>query len=201
MRAFRIGYILTFSFLLVLMVVSMTFGFFPAPTGPKSPTYPTSSSYSDPSYSQNLTQYDKQQKQYQESQKTFLQEKIVPYARNVFVSWIILLITFQIVGMVAGYWGSGLVGAGFSFSGVWAVIFGPLGGLLWFANSLVASLGRTADNQFSLEPIYQAIGLTSLVGVIVMSVLGVFLYGRVRQLLIPTPPSHPDTPSLAPNAT
>lgn len=193
MRAFRIGYILTFSFLLVLMVVSMTFGFFPAPTGPKAPTYPTSSSYSDPSYSQNLAQYDKQQKQYQDSQKSFLQEKIVPYARNIFVSWIILLIMFQIFGMLIGYWGSGLVGAGFSFSGVWAVIFGPLGGLLWFANSLVASLGRSAESQFNADPIYQAIGLTCLVGVIVLMVLGIFLYGRVKQFLMPSPPVQPVT--------
>jgi len=187
-RAFRIGYILTLSFLLVLMVVTLTFGYYSAPKGPKAPEYPAGSSLSS-TYQTEYDQYQKDRKKYEDQQEGFLQEKIVPYARNVFVIWIIFLLIFQVVGIVIARFGSALVGAGFSFSGFWAVVFGPLGGLLWFVNSLVSSFGRAAEQQFNPEPILQAIGITSLIGVVVISMLGTLFYGKIKDIVMPTPPS------------
>jgi hypothetical protein len=41
MRAYRVGFILTVSFLVLLSVICLTLGYMPAPTGPKAPEYPT----------------------------------------------------------------------------------------------------------------------------------------------------------------
>lgn len=185
MRAFRIGYVFTLSFLLILAVVMLTFGFYPAPVGPKAPEYPT---YPSMSYdSTNTTAYSKQQaeydglrksydeekKQYDENQKTFLQTDIVPYARNVFMIWLLALVAFQVVGLLfVRRLGLPLVGAGYSFSGVWAVFLGPIGGFLWFASSIVSAFGQRANQQLVLDPLNQSIGIVSLLGVIVLSVLG-----------------------------
>jgi hypothetical protein len=192
MRAFKIGYVLTLSFLLVLMVVTLTFGFFPAPSGPKAPTYPSSSSSSDSlygssssssrssssSYYKELQQYETDKAKYDKEQKNFVKDKVVPYTQGVFISWIVILLIFQIAGLlIAKFWAS-FIGAAYSFSGVWAVIFGPLGGLIWFASSLVSSFSGRAEETFSVDPILQGVGLTCLFGVALMTAAGIFFYGR-----------------------
>jgi ABC-type multidrug transport system fused ATPase/permease subunit len=206
-----------------MMVVTNTFGFFPAPEGPKAPEYPSSSSlynFGDDStsrtseYNARYQEYQKQQDQYQNEQKNFVQDKVVPYARNVFVVWVVLLIAFQVVGLTLTKYGSPLVGAAYAFSGVWAVIFGPIGGLLWFVNSLISSFSSRADQSFTVEPIFQGVGITTLIGVVVMTVLGILFYGQIsiprRQKEAIDPPIEPPiipprqpvkpppTPSLSP---
>lgn len=180
MRAFRIGYILTLSFLLILTLVMLTFGFYPAPTGPKMPEYPnyasdSTDSYDPTAYQRQMNEYTEAQETYKAQQSTFMQDHIVPYARNVFVIWILSLVVFQVVGLILIRSVSDIAGAAFSFSGVWAVIFGPLGGMLWFASSLAASFGARADQTYSAEPIFQAIGIISLLGSIILTVLGIIL--------------------------
>src|SRR4030067_1787529 len=162
MRAFRIGYIITLSFLLVLMIITLTFGFFPAPKGPEAPKYP---SYSDYSYTTSYTstkkydtsKYESEQKKYREDQakyqteqKNFVQDKVVPYTRNVFVAWVVLVLLFQIIGLFLAKFGSDFVGAAYSFSGLWAVIFGPLSGIIWAAASLVSSFSRGAEAEVTI---------------------------------------------------
>jgi len=187
MRAFRISYILSLSFLIVLTVVTLTFGFYSAPAGPKAPQYPSRSllnsdaDFDSDSYAKQYDSYQKDQDRYEAEQKNFLNDKIVPYARNVFVIWIVLLLGFQVAGMVLSKYLSGLVGAAFSFSGVWAVVFGPLGGLLWFVNSLVSSFAGRAEEEFTVIPIFQAVGTASLIGVVVLTILGLVLYRKTRQ--------------------
>ncbi|HEY4694636.1 MAG TPA: hypothetical protein VIH52_01580 [Candidatus Nanoarchaeia archaeon] len=193
MRAFRIGYILSLSFLLILTVVTLTFGFYQPPSGPKAPEYPDSSSslydssgdLSDDVYQRRLDERDKQldeydakQKIYEEQQKTFVKDKVVPYARNVFAFWVVMAVGFQVIGLLLSKFRSPLVGAAFSFSGVWAVILGPLGGLLWFVNSLVSSFATQAEQEFTTESIFQTIGLISLLGVALLTTLGLFFYGE-----------------------
>ena len=179
MRAFRIGYILTLSFLLVLSIVTLTFGYFPAPTGPKPPEYPTYSSTN--AYQQQQDAYTAQEKIYQQQQKNFTQDVIVPYAQGVFLGWIIFLVIFQVLGMIFVKFLSVQVGAAFSFSGVWAVLFGPLGGLLWFVDNLVSSFANTASNSFSANPIFQTVGIASVIGVIVMTIGGIFVFNLSKQ--------------------
>lgn len=199
MKAFRIGYIVTFSFLLILMMVSMTVGFFPAPTGPKRPEYPKydssasrlqlqqnsfdngSLNTNQDSYSAQMDEYENQLKIYEEEQKTFMQAKVIPYARNVFVVWLVLIIIFEAVGLLLSQAGDDLVGGGFALSGVWAVVFGPIGCLLWFVNSLVASMGTRVEQEYTLEPIWQALGITSLLGVVALLLLGLILSGAFRR--------------------
>jgi hypothetical protein len=205
MRAFRIGYILTVSFLIVLTVVTLTFGFYSAPTGPKAPAFPSSTSlgsdFSSEAYQTQYEQYQKDRDRYEAEQKNFLKDKIVPYARNVFVIWIFILLTFQVAGMVLSKYFSGMIGAAFSFSGVWAVIFGPLGGLLWFVSSLVSSFGARAEEEFTVVPIFQAVGISGLVGVLVLTLAGIILYGRsASPAAAAPPPPAPPLPSVPASA-
>lgn len=205
MRAFRIGYILTLSFFLVLLVITLTLGYFSAPKGPKAPKYPSSSSYMDSSsssydrneYSKMYEQYKKERQKYEKEQKTFIQDKVVPYVRNVFVGWVVLFLLFQVIGLVLAKFGSALVGAAYSFSGLWAILFGPLSGLVWFVGSIVSgmvtSFGSEAESEFTVRPIFQAVGLTSLVGVIVLTALGVLLFGHIKTMFGSPGPKEPAT--------
>ncbi len=201
MKAYRVGYILTLSFLLVLFVVSATLGFYPAPKGPKAPEYPkydsygsSSGSYNDyynsnsnyDSYNDKLKQYDEDMKDYEAEQKSFMRKKVIPYVRNVFVFWIILLAAFQVVGLFLAKMGADLVGGAFAFSGVLAVVFGPFTGLIWFANSAVSSFSGRSQETFSLDPLWQALTLTSFLGILGLTVLGLLLFGPLHRR--PSPP-------------
>lgn len=208
MKLFRIGFVLTLSLLLILMVGSITFGFFSAPEGPKRPKYPSysssssfgSSSLSNPrnsAYSTNLKKYEEESKKYEEEQKDFVKDKVVPYTRNVVVAWLILLIAFEAIGVVLTKFGSPLVGAGYAFSGVWAIFFGPIGGLIWFANSLVSSFSRQAEATFSIDPILQAVGIVSLIGVVALTALGIIFYGKIRPAVIDDEPITVSPPPIS----
>lgn len=208
MKLFRIGFVLTLSLLLILMVGSITFGFFSAPEGPKRPKYPSysssspfgSSSLSNPrnsAYSTNLKKYEEESKKYEEEQKNFVKDKVVPYTRNVVVAWLILLIAFEAIGVVLTKFGSPLVGAGYAFSGVWAIFFGPIGGLIWFANSLVSSFSRQAEATFSIDPILQAVGVTSLIGVVALTALGIIFYGKIKPVVIENEPITVSSPPIS----
>lgn len=189
MRAFRIGYVVTLSFLLLLMVITLTLGYFPPPQGPKAPEYPSSSrypsssgtSYDSTDYSNQQRTYNERKKQYDEDQKRFLQDKIVPYTRNIFVSWIFMLVLFEVIGIVLVRSISEVVGAAYAFSGVWAVVFGPFGGLLWFINSIVSNFGTRAEQKISTETITTSIGMSALLGVIVLTTLGIFYFKNMRE--------------------
>ena len=91
MKAFKLGFVLMLSFLMFLGIVTCSFGFFPAPIGPKSPTYPSYSnttssllnsmvgaSQPSSSYDTEMTKYQTDMKTYQEEQKTFIQNKSFP---------------------------------------------------------------------------------------------------------------------------
>lgn len=167
------------------MVVAGTFGFYPAPKGakmPESPAYPTYN-YGDSAtlakqqaeYNTKQQKYQDELKTYQNQQKTFIQNKVVPYARNVFVGWIAAIVLFEIVGLLFIKMSSSLVGSGFAFSGFFAVVFGPIGGLLFYVSWLVSSFSRGADQQFSSDPVFQAISVASLVGVVALAAVGYIL--------------------------
>lgn len=206
MKAYRVGYILMLSFLLVLFIVSLTLGFYPAPKGPKAPEYPTYNSYDSSSYNRNtygsgsnygydsysekMKQYDQDRKDYEAEQRTFVKRKVLPYVRNVFVFWIIVLGLFQVVGLFLARMGADLVGGAFSFSGVLAVLFGPLTGLIWFANATVQSFSGRVEEQLSLDPLWQALTIVSLLGIIGLTVVGLMLFGplHLRPRSQPTPP-------------
>ncbi len=208
MKLFRIGFVLTLSLLLILMVGSITFGFFSAPEGPKAPTYPSLSnpslfgnssitSSNSSAYSSSLKKYEEERKKYEEEQKNFVKDKVVPYTRNVVVAWLILLIAFEAIGVVLTKFGSPLVGAGYAFSGVWAIFFGPIGGLIWFANSLVSSFSRQAEATFSIDPILQAVGVVSLVGVVALTALGILFYGKIKPAVIDDEPITVSPPPIS----
>lgn len=197
MRAFKIGFVLTLSFMIFLGILSCSFGFFPAPVGPKAPTYPsysntsligslsgssqaTSPTQTQLSYDQQMTQYQSDSKKYQEEQKIFIQGKIVPYAQGIFVSWILILIILGIIGILMARFLSELVGGAVVFTGVWSAILGPIGGMIWFMNSLVSSFAKQAEAEFSAQPIFQAVGISTIIGVIVLILLGTFLFPKIK---------------------
>ncbi len=193
MKAFRVGFIVSLSFLLLLGVVTGTLGFFPPPKGPKPPEYPkyptTSYTYNDPQYTKQqqeynnaMKKYDDDTKKFQEEQKNFTQKSIVPYARNIFVAWIGVVVLFEILGLLLVQMNSSIVGGGFAFTGFWAVVFGPIGGLMWYASALVSSFSRTSSQEFSSDPVLQAICLASLAGAVVLAVAGFFLESKNKQL-------------------
>ena len=214
MKLFRIGFVLTLSLLLILMVGSITFGFFSAPEGPKRPQYPSysssssfgSSSLSNSNSSANLKKYEEESKKYEEEQNNFVKDKVVPYTRNVVVAWLILLIAFEAIGIILTKFGSPLVGAGYAFSGVWAIFFGPIGGLIWFANSLVSQFSTQAEASYSVDPILQAVGIASLLGVVALTAMGILFYGKIKPAVIedepitvsPPPVSTQPPPKLPP---
>lgn len=195
MRLFRLGYVFTISFFLLLAIVTLTFGFYQAPAGPKAPAYPSitpsysmasPSSFNDAEYQRQMEDYQKKQTQYQEDQKHFLGQKVVPYARNVFVFWIVVLFAIVALGVLLAYLGAELAGAGLAFTGVWAVLFGPLGCMVWFAQSLVRSFGGKAEEDFSVTSLLQAVGIASGLAVLVLLILGVLLFRERRSKQSPT---------------
>jgi len=206
MRAFRIGFILTLSLLIILTVITLTLGFFPAPAGPKTPEYPSyssqsSSRYNSDEYKEKAQQYQEEMKKYQDEQENFVKDKVIPYARNVFVSWIVLLLVFQVIGLVLSKFGSALVGAAYAFSGVWAILFGPIGGITWFVTSLISSFSGRSEETFSVDPIFQAVGITCLIGVAVLTILGVIFYGKIslaKSETISDPIDPPDNQTFGP---
>lgn len=205
MKAYRVGYILMVSFLLVLFVVSMTLGFYPAPKGPKAPEYPKYDSYSDSSYSRDpygsdygydsysnkMKQYEEDKEDYEAEQRSFVRKKVIPYVRNVFVFWIIILGLFQVVGLFLARMGADLVGGAYSFSGVIAVLFGPFTGLIWFANSTIQSFSGRSEEQVILDPLWQALTVVSLLGVIGLTVVGLILFGPLRVVRPQPKPASP----------
>lgn len=191
MKAFRVGFIVSLSFLLLLSVITGTLGFFPPPKGPKPPEYPKypTVSYNDPQYAKQqqeyadgMKKYSDDQKLYQDSQKNFTQKNIIPYARNVFIAWIAFVVLFEIIGLLFVQMNSSLVGGGFAFTGFWALVFGPVGGLMWYASALVSSFARTSSQEFSSDPVLQAISMASIMGALALSVVGFVLENRNKPL-------------------
>lgn len=203
MNGFRIGFVGTLSFLLFIAVVVGTLAYYPAPKGPKAPVYPNYQDYPSPYQSQSLTptqnnplakpaiqvqddeyskalkKYNDETKTYKERQLKFTNEKIVPYVRNVFVGWIAAVVAFELIGVLFIKIGSDLVGSGYAFSGMWAVIFGPIGGLVWYASAIISSFARTAEQEVSADPVLKAVTWATVIGVVVMTILGNFLYGKL----------------------
>lgn len=192
MKAFRVGFIASLSFFIILGIFTTTLGFYPPPKGQKMPEYPKypTVNYTDPNYQSELQKYDVEMKKYdtdlkkyQEGQKTFAKDKIIPYARNVFVGWIMVILGIELVGLVVSSAGYQLVGGGWAFSGVWAILFGPIGSLLWYANTLIASFTRQAEQEYSTDPVLQAVAISCIVAVIAMSGVGIFLEKAKRPFI------------------
>ena len=143
-------------------------------------------SYDTDEYEKQYEQYQQQMEKYNKEQKTFMQDEVVPYVRTVFVIWVVMFLLFQVIGVLLAKFGSAMVGAAYSFSGLWAILFGPLSGIIWLVGSvaigMVSSFGGEAEAEFTVRPIFQAVGLTSLIGVIVLTALGVLLFGRIKTM-------------------
>ena len=200
MNGFKIGFIVSLSFLLVTAVYAGTLGYFPAPEGPKAPEYPdygSLSPYSQPlnvfqtqpqqlnipvqsEYERELEQYQKDMETYKTEQETFVDREIIPYVRNIIVAWIIVHTLFVLLGIVFIRLKSELVGSGFAFSSVWTIFFLPLACTMWYVNLMVSSFSRQSEQAFSVEPIFQAVMWTSIAGVVVLSIFGSMLYGVFR---------------------
>lgn len=236
MRGFRIGYIVTLSFLILFTGASLTLAFFKAPEGPQMPKYPeypgspalpysaaepaqgilpriqqampgqpmqdiyyddsTGSAmmpiatptpydyYQDPAqqeYQQKMDQYNKDVEKYQNDQKNFMKDKIVPYVKHVLVLWIVMLVAFELIGLGLVKIGSTLTGSAFAFTGVWAIIFGPIGMSVFLMNSLVSSYASRSEQPVSVEGIFQTTGFVGLAGVIILTVAGVLFEGVLKR--------------------
>jgi len=198
MNGFKIGFIVSLSFLLVTAVYAGTLGYYPAPEGPKAPEYPdygSLSPYSQPlnvfnqtqpqqlnlpvqsEYERELEQYQKDLDAYKAEQETFVDREIIPYVRNIIVAWIIIHTLFVLLGILFIRLKSELVGSGFAFSSVWTILFLPLACTMWYVNLMISSFSRQAEQAFSIEPIFQAVMWTSIAGVVVLSIFGSMLYG------------------------
>jgi hypothetical protein len=185
MKAFRIGFIATLSFFIVVGIFSATLGYYPPPKGEKMPEYPTMGKYdyNDPDgykkasdeYQKKSDKYSEDLEKYQEDQKSFVKKKIVPYARNVFVGWVLSIALIEIIGLVVSAAGYQLAGGGWAFAGFWTIFLGPLGSILWYVNTLISSFARQADQDFSTDPILQALAITCFVAVLLMTGVAIFL--------------------------
>lgn len=203
MNGFRIGFVAAFSFLLVVAVFSGTLGYFPPPEGPKAPEYPTYTDYPlgaqapnilnqnqvqqfndlqpiESDYEKAVREYNEERKKYEEEQASFVDEKIVPYARNIFIAWISLQTLFVLIGLFFIKINSELVGSGFAFSSVWTILFLPLGGIIWYANLIISSFALKAEETYSADPILQAVMWSSIFGVVLLTIFGNLLYGVIR---------------------
>ncbi len=220
-NAFRIGFVVTLSFLLIFSVITFTLGYFPPPEGPKAPEYPTYESpsypqllnqqqktpiqslnsntptyplqYNDP-YQEKLKKYNVDKKLYDQQQKTFVKNKIIPYIRNILVSWILIVVLFEILGLIFSKLGLDILGGAYAFSGVWSAIFGPFGGLIWFVSSLVYALSGKSNQEYSTDPILQAISLASFFGVVILTVFGLIFSGRFNLSMPRFNPPAPQNP-------
>lgn len=251
MRFFRVGYIVTVSFLIFFTLITLTLGFYNAPEGPKEPEYPTYNeiiggetppvrplpmpmrgetgtvesmqsdvaigispeeqsrilplpptatgssvlpiatptpnngmpmpdpyyynNFRESDYQRRLQQYEKDREKYEEDKADFINDEVVPYVRNVFMIWLVAVIAFELAGILLIKIGSVLTGSAFAFTGIWAVIFGPISGAIFLMNNLASSYLRRGDEQINVESIFQAVGIVGLLGVVVLSAAGYFL--------------------------
>ena len=128
-----------------------------------------------------MEQYNKDLKSYQEDQKNFMSEKIVPYVKHLLVLWVILLVLFELIGLGLVKIGSTLTGSAFAFTGVWAIIFGPIGMSIFLMNSLVSSYASRSEQPVSVEGIFQTTGFVGLAGVIILTIAGVLFEGVIKR--------------------
>jgi hypothetical protein len=199
LSAYRIGYVITLSFMLIASMFTLTLGYYPPPSGPVRPEYPT---YSNSSLQQNTlqnnfgtqntyqdeyTKYQDDLKKYEEEQKGFVKDKIIPYTRNVLVGWVLAIVLFEIIGLVLTKMGQSFVGGAYAFSGVWAVVFGPVGSLIWFASAIISSFAGRANQEYTADPVFQAVSLALILGSVVLTVLGVVLFGNLKISSQPSP--------------
>lgn len=180
--------------MLLLSAFTFTIGYYPPPEGPKAPEYPA---YSPPpaSFLQSLqgtttmqqspypypdNDYQTKLDRYKEDQKTFIKGEILPYTKNVLVGWVLTIVAFEIIGMLLVKMGQFLVGGAYAFTGVWAIIFGPIGSLFWFASSLIASFAGRANQDYSFDPIMKALALSLIFGSVFLTLLGLVILGNLR---------------------
>lgn len=192
LSAYRVGYVITLSFMLIASMFTFTLGYYPPPEGPKRPEYPTYSPGPIP-LMQSLQQipyqypqqgdYDKYQrelKQYEADQKNFIKDKIIPYTKRVLVGWILVIVLLEVIGLILTNAGQSFVGGAYAFSGVWAVIFGPIGSLVWFLSAIVSSFAGRANQDYSADPVLKAVSVALIFGSVVLTVFGLILIGNLR---------------------
>ncbi len=182
MRAFNIGFIASLSFLLVLSVMFLTLGFYLVPQGPAYPVYPSTqpSSYNtDGSYTneQNAVyaKYDSDVKKYEDESKGFMKDRFLPYIQNVFVGWVIVLMFFEIIAIICAKFISPVVGGAYAFTGVWAVFGGPIFGMILMSVFGFSNVPTSEETASAIEAMYKMVGIASLLGSAVLTVIGLKL--------------------------
>lgn len=149
-------------------------------------------------YQDTLKKYEEDKKKYDEEQKNFEKDKVIPYAQKIITGWIITFVVFQVIAMFLIKIGADIVGSAYAFSAIWAFIIGPISWISWYASLLISRFAQQAELEYSYTPLYQSITWTSIVGVLVLTILGVLLFGRYQlrlprlpKLNLPPPPPTP----------
>ena len=185
-------------------VVTIMIGYFPPPVGPKPPevpgyTIPTTNDTSQ--YQKQYDSYTKAQTTYKVKQKKFVQDKIIPYAKNIAISYLVFSITFEVLGVIIYKFASKLVGAAYVFSVIWAILVSPFASVSFFVNTLVSSLGSQTQIDYNADSIFQAVGITSVFGVAVLTVLGIIFFPRKKKIIsVQFGPTNPQTTPSSPLA-
>lgn len=149
-------------------------------------------------YESKLKKYEEEKKLYDEEQKNFEKDKVIPYAQKIITGWIITFVVFQVIAMVLIKIGADIVGSAYAFSAIWAFIIGPISWISWYASILISRFAQQAELEYSYTPLYQSITWASIIGVLVLTILGILLFGRYQlrlprlpQINLPPPPPTP----------
>lgn len=162
-------------------------------------------------YKDQLDQYEKDLTQYQKDMHNFTQNNFIPKMQKVIIISIALLVAAAIIGIILGGLGFSTLGAGYIFAGLWGLVFGPGVFAVWFARvypfpqSPYASALSDASNSyvFNYDAIIAGVGNIALLGVIILTVIGLFFLDKKLNIsAIPKPrirmPQMPNFPQNPP---
>ncbi len=131
-------------------------------------------------YDEDMKKYQEEKKKYDEDQKNFEKDKVIPYAQKVITGWIITFVALEVIAMFFIKIGADIVGSGYAFSAIWAFIIGPISWVGWYASILISRYAMQAELEYSYTPLYQSIAWSSIIGVVILTVLGTLLFSRFQ---------------------
>lgn len=132
-------------------------------------------------YQSERDQYDRDIEQYEKDQEAFIKDEMVPYIKNVIIRHILILIVLEILALLFVKYVSVTLGAAYAMGGFFGVFFATFGSVFIFPYMILSAFasnlsGGEKSDLIDIPSILSAIGWTSFAGVIVISIIVIFLF-------------------------
>jgi hypothetical protein len=137
-------------------------------------------------YQSDMEQYERDMEQYEKDQEEFIKDEMVPYIKNVIIRHLLVLIVLEILALLFVKYVSVTLGAAYAMGGFFGVFFATFGSVFIFPYMILSAFasnlsGGEKSDLIDIPSILSAIGWTSFAGVIVISIIVIFLFdGMLR---------------------